>query len=54
MAKNLRPAKALGMTTVWVDNGSDHGDHDADLSAIDHVIGDVGEWLDQILEGPTQ
>ena len=51
MAKNLKPAKALGMTTVWVDNGSDHGDHDADFSAIDHVIGDVGEWLDTLFEG---
>ncbi len=30
MAKNLKPAKALGMTTIWVDNGSDHGSHDAD------------------------
>jgi putative hydrolase of the HAD superfamily len=52
MAKNLRPAKALGMTTVWVDNGSDHGDHDADFTAIDHVITDVGEWLDSLYEGP--
>ena len=51
MAKNLIPAKALGMTTVWVDNGSDHGDHDADPEAIDHVISDVGDWLDQLLEG---
>ena len=48
MAKNLKPAKALGMTTVWVDNGSDHGDHDADHAAIDHVISDVGEWLEQL------
>jgi putative hydrolase of the HAD superfamily len=39
------------MTTVWVDNGSDHGDRDADPGAIDHVITDVGEWLETILEG---
>ena len=51
MAKNLKPAKALGMTTVWVDNDSDHGNHDADHAAIDHVISDVGDWLEQILEG---
>lgn len=51
MAKNLRPAKALGMTTVWVDNGSDHGDHEADPAAIDHVINDVGDWLETILQG---
>ena len=54
MAKNLKPAKALGMTTVWVDNGSDHGDHDADPAAIDHVIHDVGDWLHSILEGNDQ
>jgi len=54
MAKNLRPAKALGMTTVWVDNGSDHGDHDADFDAIDHVITDVADWLETILQGSDQ
>lgn len=45
MARNLRPAKALGMATVWVDNGSEHGAHEACPSYIDHRIGDVGEWL---------
>jgi len=50
MAKNLKPAKALGMTTIWLDNGSDHGDHDADPSVIDHVIGDLADWLHLILE----
>ena len=30
MARNLKPAKALGMTTVWVDNGSERGNHGAD------------------------
>jgi putative hydrolase of the HAD superfamily len=50
MAQNLKPAKALGMTTVWVDNGSERGDHAADDSFIDHRITDVGEWLDSILE----
>lgn len=50
MAKNLKPAKALGMTTIWLDNGSDHGDHDADPAAIDHIIGDLADWLDSILE----
>ena len=51
MAKNLKPAKAMGMTTVWVDNGSDHGDHDAEHELIDHVIDDVADWLQQITEG---
>ena len=50
MAKNLTPAKALGMTTVWVDNGSDHGNHLHDPSAIDLTITDVADWLTDILE----
>jgi len=50
MAQNLAPAKELGMTTVWVDNGSERGNHGAG-DFIDHQIADVGEWLQQILEG---
>jgi len=50
MAQNLKPAKALGMTTVWVDNGSERGNHGADEAFIDERIGDVGEWLETILE----
>ena len=50
MAGNLRSAKALGMTTVWVDNGYERGAHGADPAFIDHSIADVGEWLETILE----
>jgi putative hydrolase of the HAD superfamily len=49
MAQNLKPAKDLGMTTVWVDNGSERGNHGADPGFIDHRIDDVGEWLESIL-----
>ena len=49
MAQNLKPAKALGMTTVWVDNGSERGNHLADDGHIDLTIADVGEWLDDLL-----
>jgi putative hydrolase of the HAD superfamily len=48
MAQNLKPAKAIGMTTVWVDNGSERGSHLADESFIDHRIDDLGEWLESI------
>ena len=48
MAQNLKPAKALGMTTVWVDNGSERGNHAHDEAFIDLTIADVGEWLEQI------
>jgi putative hydrolase of the HAD superfamily len=50
MAQNLKPAKVLGMTTVWVDNGSERGSHGAEESFIDHRIEDVGEWLKTILK----
>ena len=50
MAQNLKPAKALGMTTVWVDNDSERGSHGADESFIDHRIRDVDDWLESILE----
>ncbi len=48
MAANLRPAKALGMTTVWVNNGSERGDHDACASYIDHEVSDLPLWLSHI------
>lgn len=50
MAKNLPPAKAMGMTTIWVNNGSEHGDHLADSACIDQEITDVADWLTDILE----
>jgi len=49
MVQNLAPAKKLGMTTVWVDNGSERGGHAFDEAAVDHRITDVGEWLAHIL-----
>lgn len=50
MARNLIPAKALGMTTVWVDNGSEKGGHDADHAGIDFITHDVGDWLTGLFE----
>jgi len=49
MAQNLKPAKQIGMTTVWVDNGSEHGSHGAEDRFIDYRIGSVAEWLESIL-----
>jgi putative hydrolase of the HAD superfamily len=37
------------MTTVWVDNGSERGNHGADERFIDHRIGNVADWLEAIL-----
>ena len=49
MAQNLKSAKKLGMTTVWVDNGSERGNHGHHPDYIDLTIADVGEWLEQML-----
>ena len=53
MAQNLVAAKKLGMTTVWVDNGSERGNHGYDPAIVDHRISDVADWLDEILKGPA-
>lgn len=53
MARNLAPAKAIGMTTVWVNNGSEQAPPDvdgADYSFIDHVTHDICHWLETIQE----
>jgi putative hydrolase of the HAD superfamily len=52
MARNLAPAKALGMTTVWVDNGSEQANHAHDPSFIDYHVSDIGAWLTEITRDP--
>ena len=44
MARNLVPAKAIGMTTVWIDNGSEQGPGEA-RDHIDFTTPDVASWL---------
>jgi putative hydrolase of the HAD superfamily len=51
MVQNLAPAKALGMTTIWVDNGSERGNHNYDSEVLDERITDVADWLEAILGG---
>ncbi len=55
MARNLAPAKALGMTTVWLDNGSDQAAKEAITpeacpAYVDLRIGDLADWLETLLE----
>jgi putative hydrolase of the HAD superfamily len=50
MVQNLVPAKQLGITTVWVDNGSERGDYGYDERTVDYRVSDVGEWLESILQ----
>jgi putative hydrolase of the HAD superfamily len=53
MARNLHPAKQLGMITVWIDNGSEQASHEADPAFIDYRIADIGEWLAEITGDAT-
>jgi len=48
MIQNLIPAKALGMTTIWVDNGSELGSHNYDPAAVDERVTDLADWLERI------
>lgn len=50
MARNLKPAKAIGMATLWVNNGSELGAHGASAEYIDFETDDVGSWLERVLE----
>lgn len=50
MARNLKPAKAIGMTTVWIDNGSEQPPNDTERDFIDYIITDLGQWLHATLE----
>ena len=53
MARNLGPAKALGMTTVWLNNGTEHGDAGASADTVDYEIIDLAEWLETLGEIQT-
>lgn len=47
MARNLKPAKDIGWTTVWIDNGSEWGG----VGAGDHIdiaITDLHDWLHSV------
>ena len=49
MARNLKPAKAIGMTTVWINNGSEQGREPDDRAYVDFEVSDLGQWLHEIL-----
>ncbi|MCP1469086.1 putative hydrolase of the HAD superfamily [Sphingobium sp. OAS761] len=49
MARNLRPAKAIGMTTIWVNNGSEAGNHDHHPDFIDFETDHLTPFLADIL-----
>jgi putative hydrolase of the HAD superfamily len=47
-ARNLPPAKHLGMQTVWIDMATEWGDRAKDDSTIDLMIDDLPRWLDSV------
>lgn len=51
MARNLQPARAAGMTTVWLRNPAEHRIEPTseDLAHVDHVIEDLEDWLGAIV-----
>jgi putative hydrolase of the HAD superfamily len=49
MARNLKPAKDIGMTTLWVDNGSEQANEYA-IGHVDFTTRDITHWLHEILE----
>ena len=54
MARNLSPAKALGMTTLWLDNGAESGHRGLDEAHIDYRADDLADWLDAMFAAPAQ
>jgi putative hydrolase of the HAD superfamily len=49
MAKNLKPAHELGMTTVWLRGGPHMVDGDATAEHVHHVADDLAAFLDAAL-----
>jgi putative hydrolase of the HAD superfamily len=53
MVRNLKPAKDIGMTTLWIDNGSEQTPDEtrrAVYAHVDFTTHDVSHWLHTILE----
>ena len=46
-ANNLVPARVLGMTTIWVNHGTEAVSSDTE-QYIDHEIADLNDWLSSI------
>ncbi|HEB80036.1 MAG TPA: pyrimidine 5'-nucleotidase [Rhodospirillales bacterium] len=46
MARNLAPAAALGMTTVWVRTNYDWGREGSDGGHVHHIADNLIEWLE--------
>ena len=56
IARNLEPAKGLGMKTVWLRGGIDWARHQNVLGAdyVDHTVDDLLVWLDEVIRRRAQ
>ena len=52
MARNLAPAAALGMTTIWIKGGPHCAPEDADAAHIHHVIEEAGALAPFLVAAP--
>ena len=50
IARNLEPASALGMTTVWMQTGAEWARDVEPEAHIDHVVRDILSWVEGIAE----
>jgi len=50
MAKNLKPAAELGMTTVWLRHDLEWSSDGATGGHVHHEISDLTAWLEHITE----
>jgi putative hydrolase of the HAD superfamily len=53
IARNLAPAAALGMTTVWVPNDADWSRDSAEDGHVHHVAEDLAAWFRDLLGMPV-
>ncbi len=45
MSRNLAPAHAMGMTAIWLDNGSESGSRGHDPAHVTATVDDIVAWL---------
>ncbi|MCZ6522563.1 MAG: pyrimidine 5'-nucleotidase [Alphaproteobacteria bacterium] len=51
IARNLEPAAALGMTTVWIPGRTEWAREGSDGDHIDYVAADLAPWLAALVDG---
>ena len=47
-AKNLKPAKRIGLSTVWIKNKFNHRDYELNKKSIDFICNDIKDFFNSI------